>query len=97
MSGQQPVAVDNVVLLRVASDSNPNSVAGSVAKNLQEGRIVEMVAVGASAVNQAVKALAIARGFVAPSGKDLYFKPGFQELMIDGAERTAIKFYVVIK
>ncbi len=55
---------------------------------------VEIQAVGASAVNQAVKAIAIARGFVAPNGIDLVAIPAFVEIAIDGEERTAIKFVV---
>ena len=53
-----------------------------------------MQAVGAGAVNQAVKAVAIARGFVAPNGLDLVCVPAFAEITIDGEERTAIKFIV---
>ncbi len=53
-----------------------------------------MQAVGAGAVNQAIKAIAIARGFVAPSGIDLVCVPAFSEIIIDGEERTAIRFHV---
>jgi stage V sporulation protein S len=53
-----------------------------------------MQAIGAGAVNQAVKAIAIARGFVAPNGIDLVTIPAFAEIVIDGEERTAIKFIV---
>ena len=48
----------------------------------------------AGALNQAVKAIAIARGFVAPSGIDLICIPAFTDISIDGEERTAIKFIV---
>jgi len=51
--------------------------------------------VGAAAVNQAVKAITIARGFVAPNGIDLVTVPAFSEIEIDGEERTAIKFIVM--
>jgi len=50
--------------------------------------------VGAGAVNQAVKAVAIARGFVAPNGMDLVCVPAFAEIEIDGEERTAIKLLI---
>lgn len=53
-----------------------------------------MQAIGAGAVNQAVKAVAIARGFVAPSGVDLICVPAFIDITIDGEQRTAIKFIV---
>ena len=51
-------------------------------------------AVGAGAINQAVKAIAIARGFIAPSGKDIVCIPAFTDIIIDGEERTAIKLIV---
>lgn len=61
---------------------------------LREKGTAEMQAVGAGAVNQAVKAIAIARGFVAPGGIDLVSVPAFAEIQIDGEERTAIRFLV---
>ncbi|OFW56548.1 MAG: stage V sporulation protein S [Candidatus Solincola sediminis] len=81
-------------VLKVASKSNPNSVAGALAGTLREQGSAEMQVIGAGALNQAVKAIAIARGFVTPSGIDLVFIPSFQEIMIDGEERTAIKLSV---
>jgi stage V sporulation protein S len=53
-----------------------------------------MQAVGAGAVNQAVKAIAICRGFVAPNGLDLVCIPAFTKIEIEGEERTAIRFLV---
>ena len=53
-----------------------------------------MQAIGAGALNQAVKAIAIARGYVAPTGKDLICVPAFSDIVIDGEERTAIKLIV---
>ncbi len=61
---------------------------------IKEKNIVEIQAVGAGAINQAVKAIAIARGFVAPSGKDIVCVPAFTDIEIDGEERTAIKLIV---
>ncbi len=58
-------------VLKVSTKSNPNSVAGALAAIIKEKNIVEIQAVGAGAINQAVKAIAIARGFVAPSGRDI--------------------------
>lgn len=81
-------------VLKVSTKSNPNSVAGALAAIIKEKNIVEIQAVGAGAINQAVKAIAIARGFVAPSGKDIVCIPAFTDIQIDGEERTAIKLIV---
>lgn len=84
-------------ILKVSSKSNPNSVAGALANVLKEQESVEIQAIGAGALNQAIKAVAIARGFVASTGKDLACVPSFAELEIDGQTRTAIKLLVVCK
>jgi stage V sporulation protein S len=81
-------------VLKVSAQSKPKSVAGALAAVLREKGIAELQAVGAGAVNQAVKAIAITRGFVAPNGIDLITIPAFSEIDIDGEERTAIKFIV---
>jgi len=82
-------------VLRVAAKSNPNSVAGALAGAIKEnGGEAELQAIGAGAINQAVKAIAIARGYVAPSGLDLFCIPAFEDIEIDGEERTTIKFIV---
>ncbi|MDI9475041.1 MAG: stage V sporulation protein S [Bacillota bacterium] len=81
-------------ILKVSTNSIPKSVAGALAAVLREKGSAELQAVGAGAVNQAVKAIAIARGFVAPNGIDLVCIPAFAEIEIDGEERTAIKFIV---
>jgi len=81
-------------VLKVSTKSNPNSVAGALAAIIKEQNIAEIQAVGAGAINQAVKAIAIARGFVAPSGKDIICIPAFTDIQIDGEERTAIKLIV---
>jgi stage V sporulation protein S len=81
-------------VLKVSSKSNPNSVAGALAGVIREAGKAEMQTIGAGALNQAVKALAIARGFVAPSGIDLICIPAFADVVIDGEERTAIKLIV---
>ncbi len=78
----------------MSAQSKPKSVAGALAAVLREKGSAEMQAVGAGAVNQAIKAIAIARGFVAPNGIDLVVIPAFSEISIDGEERTAIKFIV---
>ena len=84
-------------ILKVSSKSNPNRVAGALANVFREQGMVEVQAVGAGALNQAVKAIAIARGFIAPSGKNLVCIPSFQDIMIEGEERTAIKMLVEAK
>ncbi len=80
--------------LKVSSKSNPSSVAGALANVFKDTKIVEIQAIGAGAINQAVKAIAIARGFVAPSGKNLVCTPAFSDIIVDGEERTAIKLIV---
>ncbi|NTW04648.1 MAG: stage V sporulation protein S [Peptococcaceae bacterium] len=81
-------------ILRVSAKSNPNSVAGALAGVIREHGSAEVQAVGAGALNQAVKAVAIARGFIAPSGIDLVCIPAFADIKIEGEERTAIKLIV---
>ena len=81
-------------ILKISSKSNPNSVAGAIAGLVKESNKAEMQAIGAGALNQAIKAIAIARGYVAPTGKDLICVPAFSDIEIDGEERTAIKLIV---
>ena len=81
-------------VLKVSSKSKPNSVAGALANAFREKQTVEIQAVGAGSLNQAIKAIEIARGYVAPTGKDLICIPAFSDIMIDGEERTAIKLIV---
>jgi len=86
-----------VQTLKVSSKSNPNSVAGALAGIMKADNQVEIQTVGAGALNQSVKAIAIARGFVAPLGLDLICTPSFAEIEIHGETRTAIKFLVAYK
>ena len=81
-------------ILTVASKSNPNNVAGAIAGVVREEGKVELQAIGAGAINQTTKAIAISRGYVAPSGIDLVCIPAFKDIEIEGEERTAIKFIV---
>ena len=81
-------------VLRISAKSSPNSIAGALAGVIRERGVAEMQAIGAGAINQAVKAIAIARGFVAPSGIELICIPAFTDIIIDGEERTAIKLIV---
>jgi stage V sporulation protein S len=84
----------NMDVLKVSSKSKPNSVAGALANAFKDKQGVEIQAIGAGAINQAIKAVAIARGYVAPTGKDLICIPAFSDIIIDGEERTAIKLIV---
>ena len=81
-------------ILKVSARSTPHSVAGALAGVLREKGGAEIQAIGAGALNQAVKAIAIARGFVAPGGIDLVSVPAFTDIEIEGEERTAIKLIV---
>ena len=81
-------------LVKVSSKSNPGSVAGALASMIKEHDSIEMQAIGAGALNQAVKAIAIARGFVAPIGIDLVCIPSFTEVKIEDDDRTGIKLIV---
>ena len=81
-------------VLKVSSKSNPNSVAGALAGVLREKGSAEIQAIGAGALNQAIKSIAIARGFVAPSGLDLVCVPAFTDIEIDGEQKTAIKLII---
>ena len=93
-AAERPDGLAGVEVLKVSGSSNPKAVAGALAAVVRARGSVEMQAVGAGAVNQAVKAIAISRGFVAPNGIDLIAIPAFAEIVIDGQERTAIRFIV---
>jgi stage V sporulation protein S len=81
-------------IIRVTAKSNTNSVAGYLAMALREHGRVEIHAIGGGAVNQGVKAIAIARGYVAPSGVDLICIPAFDHTEINGESKVQIKFIV---
>jgi len=82
-------------VLKVASRSNPNSVAGALAGVLEKDKIAELHAIGAGAVNQTVKAIAISRRLLGQEDlRSLRVIPGFMELTIGGEARTGIRFIV---
>ena len=81
-------------VLKISAKSSPNSVAGAVAGLIKEKGRAEMQAIGAGALNQAIKAVAIARGFVAPTGVDLVCIPAFTEVKIEEEDRTGIRLIV---
>lgn len=84
MSQELNTTVDDV--LKVSGSSNPQSVGSILARSINAGHLPKMRAIGASAVNQAVKAAAIARGFVAPRGIDLSFVIGFDDIQGENGE-----------
>lgn len=81
-------------VLKISSKSEPNLVAGAIAGLIKEYDKAELHAIGAGALNQAVKSIAIARGYVAPSGMDLVCIPAFMEVEVEGEARTGIKLIV---
>lgn len=82
-------------ILKVSSKTNPKKLAGALFLGLKEnGGEISIQAVGAGAVNQAVKGVTIARGMSAPFGMDLVLIPGFQDIKIDDRNVTAIQFKV---
>jgi len=81
-------------ILKVSSTSNPNSVAGALAGTIRENGSAEIQVIGAGPLNQAMKAVAIARGFLAPGGIDLVCVPAFIDIDMDGQTRTALKLIV---
>jgi stage V sporulation protein S len=94
---QQPSRQDtaaHVEILKVSATSKPVSVAGAIAGVIRSQQRVEVQAIGAGAINQAVKAIAISRGYVAPGGIDLVCIPSFIDISIDGQERTGIRLLI---
>ncbi len=83
-----------VEILKVSATSRPVAVAGAIAGVIRSKGKVEIQAIGAGAINQAIKAIAISRGYVAPGGLDLVCTPSFIDISIDGEERTGIRLVV---
>lgn len=81
-------------ILKISSKSEPNLVAGAIAWLIKEYDKAELHAIGAGALNQAIKSIAVARGYVAPSGMDLVCIPAFMEVEVEGEARTGIKLIV---
>lgn len=81
-------------ILKVSSKSNPNLVAGALVNILKEEEKAQIHSIGAGALNQAVKSIAIARGYLTPSGQDLISVPSFLEVNIDNQIKTAIKLEI---
>jgi stage V sporulation protein S len=87
----------NGEVIKVSAKSRSTSVAGAIAGVIRERRYAEVQAIGAGAVNQAVKALAIARGYLEQDNIDIVFVPYFTEVDINGQERTAVRFAVEVR
>lgn len=81
-------------VIKVSAKSRSTAVAGAIAGVVRETRKAEVQAIGAGAVNQAIKAVAIARGYLALDGIDVVCIPSFVEVEIDTQERTAVKLTV---
>lgn len=84
-------------VLKVSSKSNPVSVAGAIAGIIRDKSIVEVQCIGAAAVNQALKSIAVARGYVAPNGIDIVCTPAFSSVEVDGINKTAMKLVVEVR
>jgi stage V sporulation protein S len=83
-----------VNIVKVAATSRSTSVAGAIAGIVRDKGRVDVQAVGAGAVNQAVKAIAIARGYLELDDIHIYCVPSFSEILIEGKERTAVRLAV---
>lgn len=83
-------------VIKVSSKSPVPQLSGSIVVSIEDGNDVEVRAVGASAVNQMYKAIASARGILATKGRDLYIKPGFDEIRESEEERTVMVAHLVI-
>lgn len=97
MSEEQLAVSTEEPFLRVSAGSNPQSVASAIAHAIYDNKQVKLRAVGAGAVNQAAKAIAIARGYVAPRGLDLVCVPGFTTIESRDGEISALVFSIFTK
>jgi stage V sporulation protein S len=84
-------------LLKVSSKSAPNSVAGAIAGIIRTENKVQIQTIGAGALNQTIKAIAIARGYIAPTGQDLICVPFFKDIDVNGEVKTAIVITVEVR
>lgn len=84
-------------LLKVSSKSKPNSVAGAIAGIIRNEGKVQIQTIGAGALNQTIKGIAIARGYIAPTGQELVCVPFFRDINVNGETKTAIVITVEVK
>lgn len=88
---------ENIKLLKVSSKTKPNSVAGAIAGMIRSNSKVQIQTIGAGALNQAIKGIAIARGFIAPTGHELVCVPYFKDIEVNGTVKTALVLTVESK
>ena len=88
---------DTIEILKVGSKTKPASIAGVIAEKIKQFNKIELQVIGAGSLNQAIKGIAIARGFVAPNGIDLVCYPIFTDIVIDDEKRTGIKLIIICK
>ena len=81
-------------IIKVSAHSRSTAVAGAIAGVMRDTRHAEVQAIGASAVNQAIKAIAIARSYLVSDSIDIQCFPEFVDIDIAGKERTAIRFVI---
>ncbi len=81
-------------VIKVSAHSRSTAVAGAIAGVMRDHQHAEVQAIGASAVNQAIKAIAIARNYLALDGIQIVCLPEFVEIDIEGQERTAVKLII---
>jgi stage V sporulation protein S len=87
---------EHEVVLRVAGGSSPQSTAAAISHAVYDSKSVTLRAIGAGAVNQAVKAVSIARGYVGPRGIDLAVVPGFANVVLDGQTKSAVTLRIIV-
>ncbi|MBC7869826.1 MAG: stage V sporulation protein S [Chitinophagaceae bacterium] len=90
----QDISVSVASMIKVSAKSRPTAVAGAIAGVIRENDSAQMQAIGAGAVNQAVKAIAIASGYLTQDRIGIDCSPSFTEVSIDGQERTALLFTI---
>ena len=85
------------IVFRVAKETDTKKLASAIFSNLKNTDTLTLSCLGVPAVNQAIKSICIARGFLAPSGQNLIVIPAFSDILIEGEEKTAIKLIVEAK
>lgn len=81
-------------IIKVSAESRTSAVAGAIAGVIREHGRAEVQAIGAGAVNQAIKATAIARSYLHEEGVEVVCLPEFTSVDIDGKERTAVRLVI---
>ena len=83
--------------IKVSSSSSPNNVAGAIASMIRSESKLQTQVIGAAALNQAIKAIAIARGYIIPTGNEIICIPSFHDLMVEGKEITALRLSLELR